>query len=56
MHKQSVVGSWEKEQISYEINRLERILRMPELNPIEREIASLQLSDYFEMLANGGTN
>jgi hypothetical protein len=56
MHKADVAESWEKEQISYEINRLTKILRYPELNPIEREIAQMQLDDYYTLLSNGGTN
>ena len=41
---------WHTEELKYEINRVNRILRSPELPADERLIAEAQLQDYLEML------
>lgn len=45
---------WTREQVAYEINRLNRILHNQSISSIERDIATAQLDDYLETIANGG--
>lgn len=37
---------WRRENLAFEINRLRKIIRTPEIEPTERVIAELQLWDY----------
>ena len=44
-------NDWIREEITYEVLRLQRILRVG--NAEERAIAKMQLNDYLELISNG---
>lgn len=44
-------NDWIREEITYEILRLQRVLRVG--SDEERTIAQMQLNDYLELISNG---